>query len=264
MMKIVSAAAMLAVSASMLGTSTYAWFSLNTTVNVDNFQVSVKTSDTYLLISTSAATAGGIQTQNDTTDSVTIADAALFPSSPALTADEAAYLTTSGKKVDNTAITTAGVQVNNATKAAAVTNWFTANALDPGAPAIDTTTARQLTSWTDYVIVQHAYITVAKGANPANNLKVTPTFTQSGAGSDLAAAKVLVTTSDGGYAALSYANNGTEVDISGSNTNITDSDVVDVTFYIYYDGDEAPVYTNNMANLTGAEFEFEFNVDANP
>jgi hypothetical protein len=31
MMKIVSAAAMLAVSASMLGTSTYAWFTMNKT-----------------------------------------------------------------------------------------------------------------------------------------------------------------------------------------------------------------------------------------
>jgi hypothetical protein len=42
MMKIVSAAAMLAVSASMLGTSTYAWFTMNTTVKATGMQVNAK------------------------------------------------------------------------------------------------------------------------------------------------------------------------------------------------------------------------------
>lgn len=42
MMKIVSAAAMLAVSASMLGTSTYAWFTMNKEVSVTNMQVKAR------------------------------------------------------------------------------------------------------------------------------------------------------------------------------------------------------------------------------
>lgn len=42
MMKIVSAAAMLAVSASMLGTSTYAWFTMNKTVEVKGMEVKAK------------------------------------------------------------------------------------------------------------------------------------------------------------------------------------------------------------------------------
>ena len=41
-MKIVSAAAMLAVSASMLGTSTYAWFTMNKEVTVQNLAVQAK------------------------------------------------------------------------------------------------------------------------------------------------------------------------------------------------------------------------------
>lgn len=45
MMKIVSAAAMLAVSASMLGTSTYAWFTMNTTVTVTGLQTTAKAED---------------------------------------------------------------------------------------------------------------------------------------------------------------------------------------------------------------------------
>ena len=49
MMKIVSAAAMLAVSASMLGTSTYAWFTMNKVVSVTNMQVRAKTEEGLLI-----------------------------------------------------------------------------------------------------------------------------------------------------------------------------------------------------------------------
>lgn len=58
MMKIVSAAAMLAVSASMLGTSTYAWFTMNTQVTVTG--MSMKTVvDSNLQIDNAAPTNGG-------------------------------------------------------------------------------------------------------------------------------------------------------------------------------------------------------------
>lgn len=261
MMKIVSAAAMLAVSASMLATSTYAWFSMNKTVSVDGMNLTAKSNNTYLLINKAETTASGIQTAGKTEETFTDANAELYPASPALTDTEAGYLTTSGKDVTGAAITTAGAVVDTPAEAAAVTNWFTAYALAPGAAAIDTTTARQLTTFTDYALVKTVYLTVAAGSDGANNLTITPTFTQKGAGTDLTAAKVLVTTSDGACVNLSSANNGTAVDIKGGNTTLTDSSVLTVNFYIYYDGDETPVYTNNIANLTGAEFEFEFNVD---
>jgi hypothetical protein len=259
--KLIPAIGMLTVSAMMLSSSTYAWFSMNKTVTVDGMSLTAKSNNTFLLINQTETTASGIQTAGLTEETFTDADAVLYPASPALTATEAGYLTTSGKDVTGAAITTAGVQVDDAAKAAAVTNWFTAYALAPGAAAIDAATARQLTSFTDYALVKTVYLTVAAGSDGANNLTITPTFTQKTGGTDLTAAKVLVTTSDGGFANLSSANNGSAVDISGDNTTLTDSSVLTVNFYIYYDGDETPVYTNNMANLKGADFEFEFNVD---
>jgi hypothetical protein len=255
MKKILPSACMLAVSAAMLSTSTYAWFSMNTKVEVEGLSLTAKSKNTYLLIDETATTASGIQTAAKRKVTFTDATASLYPSSPALTSDEAGYLATTGKTVAEENITTAGVLVDNATKAATVTNWFTANALAPNAAAIDTASARQLTSFTDYVLVKTVYLTVASGSDPANNFTITPTFTQTSGGTDITAAKVLVTTSDGGFANLSSANNGTAVDIKGSNTSLTDSTVLTVNFYIYYDGDEAPVYTNNMANLKGASFE---------
>jgi len=266
MMKIVSAAAMLAVSASMLGTSTYAWFSMNKTVSVTGMQIDVKTNNTYLLINTGDNdTADEIQAANVKTVPLTVTDAeaTMFPSSPALTEAEAAYLTASGKVVGtNASITTAGVVVDDTAKAAAVTNWFTANALAPGAATIDTTSARQLSTFEGYVIRKTAYITVADGSNSANNLTVTPTITQKNSGTDIAAVKVLVCTDDGGFTVLSSTNNGTPVDIKGSNTAVTDSTVRTVNIYIYYDGDETPVYTNNMANLKGATIDLTFDMDS--
>lgn len=234
---------------------------MNKEVSVAGMRLTAKSNNTYLLINQTETTAAAIQTAGLTEETLTDANAELYPASPALTATEAGYLTTSGKNVSGATITTAGVQVDTPAKAAAVTNWFTAYALAPGAAAIDATTARQLTSFTDYALIKTVYLTVAAGSDEANNLTITPTFTQSGAGSDLTAAHVLVTTSDGGFADLTSANNGAAVDIKGSNTALTDSTVLTVNFYIYYDGDETPVYTNNIANLTGAEFEFLFNVD---
>ena len=48
-MKIMSAATMLAVSAAMLGTSTYAWFTMNKVVEVTNMQVRAKTEEGLLI-----------------------------------------------------------------------------------------------------------------------------------------------------------------------------------------------------------------------
>ncbi|MBR6069386.1 MAG: hypothetical protein IKP78_02190 [Ruminococcus sp.] len=268
MMKIVSAAAMLAVSASMLATSTYAWFAMNTKVSVTGMQVTAKSDNTYLLINTgSNSTAALIQSGGLTTVPLTVEndEADLYPSAPCLTAAQAAYIpATTGKKVGGDAVTTAGAQVTNEATASLFTNWYTATASGVDAPTMLAGSARQLTSFDNYVIVKTCYLTVASGANNATNLTVTPTFTQKAGGTDIAAAKVLVTTSDGGFAALDSTNNGTAVDIKGSNTPLTDSTVITVKTYIYYDGDAAPVFTNNAANLAGAEITFDFDMTPVP
>lgn len=271
MRKLIPAIVMMLIAASLLGTTTYAWFSMNTTVTVTGMQVEVKSDDTYLLVSGTNSTASDIQAENEGHGNKTVAltvsdgDAKVYPSSPALTSEEAAYLnTTTGKKVGGDAITVAGVQVDTAAKAAAVTNWFTAKAANPDSATILAGSAQQLTAFTGYVIQRTAYLTVAAGANGANNLTVKPTITQKTGGSDVSAVHVLVTTSDGGFADLTNANNGTPVDIKGSNTTLTDSTVLTINIYIYYDGDNTNVYTNNKANLTGAEIGLAFDVSPVP
>jgi len=80
MMKIVSAAAMLAVSASMLGTSTYAWFTMNRTVTVNNMAVKAK-AEGGLLISEVAEKSGVWDDEANTTTEVNGTLAELYPTS---------------------------------------------------------------------------------------------------------------------------------------------------------------------------------------
>lgn len=266
--KLLGAVGMLTVSAAMLVSSTFAWFSMNKDVNVATLSLTAKSNQTYLLISKTNDTAATIQSEGLTTatESITGDAAKVYPSSPALTEAEAGYLTKSGKVVGtDAAITTAGVLVDNPAKAAAVTNWFTANASTVSAATIDTTSARQLSTFTGYVIHKTYYLTVAAGSNPANNLSVTADIDDTN--TDAQAVKLLVTTDDGGFANLYLAgNDGTAhaanltADIKGSNTNITNTTVRQVDVYLYYDGDEAPVYTNNAANLAGADVDLTFSV----
>jgi len=260
--KLIPAAGMLLLSTAMLATSTYAWFSMNKQVTATGMQITAKSDSTYLLINTDTNnTAALIQAAGTITIPLTVEDedSVVLPSSPALTDAEVGYLTTSGTKVGGGAITTEGVLVDNAAKAAAVTNWFTANATTVNAATINTATAKQLVDFDGYVIHKTCYITVARGSNAANNLSVTGTFTQKAGGADISACKAVVTTDDGGFAVLSSTN--ATADIKGTNTAITDATVRTVDIYIYYDGDETPVYTNNMANLKGANIEFAFSAE---
>ena len=241
-------------------TGTVAWFSLNTTVTANGMQIKAKSDNTYLLISKTNTTASAIQTENVKTVDAGINET-IYASAPCLTSEQAALLnTTNGKKVGEAAITVAGVQIDNAAKAAAYTNWYTAEAAAPGAATMAAGTARQLVDFDDYVVRQSFYLTVAAGANGANNLTLTSTISQVTGGNDVDAVKYLITTSDGGYAAISTANNGTPVNISGSNTTLSDSTVLTVTLYIYYDGDDDAVYTNNAAYMLGGTIALSFTV----
>ena len=258
---IIPALGLLLLSTAASVTGTVAWFAANATANASGMQVKAKTDNTFLLISSTNTTASAIQSEAQVSVTLSV-NQQLYPAAPALTTTEAGYLTTSGKKVGDTAITVAGEQINNATKAAAYTNWYTANAAAPSAETISTSSVRQLTSFTNYVVVQNFYLTVAAGANPAHALTVTPTITQVAGGNDVDAIKFLVTTSDGGYAAVSTSDNGDPVDIKGSDYTISASDVVTVTLYIYVDGNDDSIFTNNSANLQGATVSVQFDVTA--
>lgn len=101
-MKIVSAAAMLAVSASMLGTSTYAWFTMNKEVTVQNLAVQAK-AEGGLLISEVADASGVWDDSANTTAEAAGAKVALYPTS---TANSRAWYHATSKTANNAAAAT--------------------------------------------------------------------------------------------------------------------------------------------------------------
>ena len=261
---LVPAMGMLLLSTAASITGTVAWFATNASVTATGMQLEAKSNNTYLLISKTNTTASTIQTENVKTVNMGLTGDAskVYPSAPILTSEEATAMATANQKLGGGAITVAGVVIDNDTKANTATNWYTASALAPAASTIDPETIAQLQNFTNYVVKQTVTLTVAAGANSAHNLTVKPTFTQLDSGTDIAAVKMLIATSDGGFAALSNANNGIAVDIKGDNTALTSSTVLTVNMYLYYDGNATAVYTNNMANLKGASVSLEFGVTA--
>lgn len=258
--QLLAAVAMTLVAVIALGSSTFAWFANNTEVKATGMNVVAKSNDTFLLISEEKTTATDIQIEGATTVDLGMTTASeVFPAAPAMKDEQVNYLTTNGKKVGGGQITTAGVKIENAETAGAVTNWYTAKAKNAGTHEMEDDSARQLETFADYVEHKTLYMTVAKGADGANNLKVTPVFTQNDIGNDMDAVKVLLVTSDGACKVLK--NGDTGIDIKGNNTKLTDGTVLTVDLYIYVDGDDDAVYTNNKANLKGATIKLNFSVE---
>lgn len=257
--QLLAAIAMVLVAAIALGSSTYAWFANNTKVTANDLQLTAMSNDTFLLINATESTATAIQTAGKTTDSMGMTATKVYPSAPALNDTDTGYLTTNGKNVNEEAITVIGEKITSATQAAVVTNWYTAKAQSTDASTIKADSARQLVAFDNYVIHKTLYLTVAVGSDVATNLKVTPKFTQLGNGNDISAVKILLVTDDGACVVLDK--NSADVDISGNNTDLTQTTVRQVDLYLYVDGNDSNIYTNNAANLKGASCTLEFNVE---
>ena len=257
--KLIPALCMLLVSAVMLGTTTFAWFSMNDKANVSGMQITAKTNDTYLLISDTKTEATEIQANPKTTvDFKMTAATKLYPSAPVMSETEINYFTGVDKPV----------KITNKETAETATNWYTAQAAAADKTDIKTDTAKQLTSanFSEYVLAKTVYLTIAKDVNAANKLTVTPTFTALDS-KTISGVKVLVVVTyedaEGQKTTkiVTIKNTDTTVNLYDTeDQHVIDSKVVTVSMFLYYDGTDSSVFTNNAANIGGAKVEFEFKV----
>ena len=185
----------------------------------------------FLLISSEKNTATEIQAENKTTTALTVSDteAKLFP---------AAHAT-----------------IANTTEAAVDQNkWYTAFSADPAKVDMDASTKTTLTSFTNYVIHKQVWITVAKNSTPVENLKVKATIENKATG-DITQAKVFVTSATAS-AEMSSASSAPDTVLFSS--QITDTTVVPLDIFIFIDGNDSAVYTNNYDQLDTATISLEF------
>ena len=238
MKKLIPAICMLLVAASLLGTSTYAWFSMNKTVTATGMQVTAKSDSVYLLIGSGETdTLEEIQEANKITTALTIGteDAKVFPS--------------------------AHETVANTTAALSAGNWYYQVADDPTA-SVSHSEKKVLGSLDGYVLHKVVYVTLAKGSSSANNLKVTgatitSNATATGGSKTLTPVKILVTSSTA-VVELDSTHTSSDTPLA---TTVTDGAVIQLDIFIYYNGADEAVYTNNIANLDGAKIDLTFGVD---
>ena len=240
--RLIPALAMLLVSAILLGTSTFAWFSMNDTVTATGMSVTAKADQVFLLIKSGHAdTATTVQTSALTSDTALTASAVLYPAAhqaAATTIATADATTTSG---ENTVMT----------------NWYYRTSSNPADYLGDNPSAELEIKSADfgkYVLVDEFSLTVADGSNAVSNLHVKDcTITTAGD----QAVKVLVATSS---ASQEFAATGSGSTVLRS-SNLTSSDVEYVKIYIYWDGNDTDVYTNGIADLQNTSVEITFTGD---
>ena len=211
---------------------------MNKTVTVEGLELTAKADGTYLIVGPEN-TAAGLQAENrkayrfDPVESLRV-----YPSAHT-------------DSVTNTSTCVVG-------------NWYFKYADAPTASTA-TESARSIDSAkfeTDYVLHKTIYVTLAEGSVAASNLKCTGvTFTaagdKTGASATHAAVRVLVTSSS----AIDEASPSSAMSQTVLSSTVTDQTAIPLDIWIYYDGNDSSVYTNNAANLDGASINLTFDVD---
>lgn len=275
MKKLIPALCMLLVAATLLGTSTFAWFSMNSQVSATGMQVTANSDSKYLLIG-DINDHTAIQNNYTITTSLTVSESAakVFPAAHLPIANTAAAIATNAtytyyeNKTDDTDTISAdhyatlSEEVKAKYKEATATgsNWYYQIADAPNASA--STKAPQPLATVDgtYVIRKTCYVTMAAGSNDGENLKIAGiTIAKKDAGETktIDPIKVLVTTST---AAVELDKNTTTSDTVLA-TTVTATGVVAVDIFIYYDGTHESVKTENVAKLDGATISLTFKID---
>ena len=246
--KVIPALCMLLISAVLMSTSTFAWFSMNKKVTATGMQITAKSDSTYLLISSTNNTVDAIRAENEGAGNITTAltiaaeAAKVYPSAHETTSDIATLATPS--------------------------NWYyeIAASADASTAASDTKTALTEADVSKYVLHKTVYLALAAGSDPAKNLRVSAAIvsnnTATGSGpKTIAPVKVVVgVVGETAIVELDSTNPSPNTVLKSSITK-DDAAPVQVEIYIYYNGKDAAVYTNNFANLDGATIDLTFTVE---
>lgn len=229
--KLIPAFCMLLISAVLMGTSTYAWFSMNKTVTASGMQVTAKSNSEYLLIGAGDANVNDIQNAKTTEIAGTYASTentarAVYP---------VAYYEEAGKL---------GNTDTNAK------SFYTANSNKPDKvgteedATIENVREIQITD-SEYILKYTVKLVLSKDSNAVNKkIKLTPTYS---GGADAAVKAVVVIGTE--HIALDRT-----VKTTASTVALNNTTAVDVAVYVYVDGNSANIksdYINTPHTISG-------------
>lgn len=234
--KIIPALCMLLISAVLMGTSTYAWFSMNTQVSVKGMQVTANSTNLFLQISSSA-------TYTDPATSVDYNETTgtkLKPATPVLAAENAS-----------------------------IEKWQTATSNDPSkaTSGADTTIADIVAgSLSEYVYSKELHFRIAPNSTATATNLVIAGVTMTGDNSkNLNKALRVAVAGAAGVQVWTYADGTWKVDTSKTAeailATVTTTDAT-AKLYIWFEGTDENCTTNNAANLDTLTFTVTFSVTA--
>lgn len=243
--KIIPALCMLLISAVLMGTSTYAWFSMNRTVKASGMQVTAQSNSRYLMIATGEAnkTCTAIQALTGNTAATVTGNTSLYP----------AAFNNSGKAIDvEDASKDTSVDANDGKTTIADKTWYTANstAFDNATTrktnvmAIDGTTLKL----NEYVRTDTFYLALSQGSADYSNKKLSVAFAK-GETDDAALAVVVKI----GEVYIKLDSTTASGDFTGITVPST-GDALEVTVYTYINGESTNVhsaYVNGGHTITG-------------
>ena len=222
--KLIPALAMLLISAVLMSTASFAWFSMNKTVTATGMSVTAKADQTFLVISNQA----GQSTNTSITATASNGSATLFPAAFGSISTNGTITWKTGYSND----------IDSATAAGALSDIPTSD--------VD-----------KYVLSNTFYIRAASGTVDATNLKLTGvTVTSDSAFKDAVSVVVAVGNSTNTYV------NGTLTNTDALSATVTSAEDIVVHVYIYINGDHSSVKTANAtaANLVGMNVAMTFGV----
>lgn len=226
--KLLPAIAMLLISAVMMSTASFAWFSMNTQVSATGMQIEAKSDQTFLLISADKTTAEEIQAQAQL--------------SVAITGQTAENYTVYPAKVKDTTSNSDDITFQYAVGKAYDDHEAKGNYVDV-----------LPTNVSDYVVEYVYYITVADNAVPASDIVVKALTIEGNAAVNVA---VATKTAYKNFTATLQDEDTTIL----SDGEITDETVLAVHVYVYINGDHQNVTTANAANLGNTKVSITFGV----
>jgi len=237
--QLAAAIIMTLVAAISLGSSTYAWFANNTTADATGMSVNVKSDVGFMLISAGHKTVKEIQDAAETSATAATPTDSLYP-----VAHTSSIATTS--------------QLNNYIKVLDDKGtWYYGYSKSASVSTMDTTTKKTLAASNsnidDYVLINEFSICAASGSNAMNNLKVKQIKIGSTGNQ---AVKVLVV-SETAYEEFNSEHSQPD---SGSVIlgDVSPNYVTPIKVYVYWDGNDSDVTTNNKSNLLNTSVYIEF------
>ena len=260
-----------------LGTSTFAWFSMNTTATATGMSVTAKSNATYLLIGDDQTNAAASTKTNAAGGALTDNIAAVKVAGGLVEEQEGQQVTTNkcypaflGDGTTKLGKTTVNDQEVDFVSVSGT--WYSASSSDSDNATVNTVNVKTIdantaATFNKYVLTYNVWLTLSADSEDYNDVLTVSLLKVANSDASIACAVKIgsetlnLNPTDADFAAASTGDVIATADTT-ANVQITASTAVLVTIYVYIDGTSANVKSTTTSAINGlASIKFDLNVD---